>query len=80
VLAQPVWRDLLAGYTLLLDDCLAPGDEVVINSAHTGTVTQLSLRGVRLKVGETEHVWIRNGEVRSVASHVEPASPAEERP
>lgn len=80
ILAQPVWRDLLAGYTLLLDDCLAPGDEVVINDQHRGTVTQLSLRGVRLKVGEAEHLWIRNGEVRSVASRIEPAPAVEERP
>lgn len=72
-------KDFAAGYSLLLDDCLAPGDEVVINEQVSGTVAELGLRRVRVTLPGGEACWLPNsavGTIRNLSQNA--ARPAEE--
>lgn len=52
-----LWRDVVAGYALLLDDCLAPGDTVRINGGPVGQVAEVGLRRLRLRGADGE-TWL----------------------
>lgn len=74
----PLVRDTLAGYGLLLDDCLGPGDRVVINGTVEGTVIESGLRRVRVQHPDGRTIWLPSSEVREVANYSQAGSPAEE--
>ncbi|NUP98350.1 MAG: mechanosensitive ion channel family protein [Armatimonadetes bacterium] len=59
-------KDFAAGYSLLLDDCLAPGDQVVIDGQVQGTVAELGLRRVRVILAGGGVCWVPNSAVGTV--------------
>lgn len=62
----PMLRELVAGWQLLLDDCLAPGDQVILNGEHQGTVAETTLRRWRLEDPQGRSLWIASSAIRSV--------------
>ena len=62
----PLLRELVAGWLLLLDDCLAPGDEVLLNGELQGTVAETTLRRWRLEDAEGRSLWIASSRIQSV--------------
>jgi len=73
-------RDAVAGYALLLEDALAPGDKVTVEDV-SGTVESLGWRSVQLRLasGETHLVCnhaIRRLTTESVAQRQESAEKA----
>lgn len=62
----PALRELVAGWLLLLDDCLAPGDEVIVNGELQGTVAETTIRRWRLEDAEGRSLWIASSGIRSV--------------
>jgi small-conductance mechanosensitive channel len=62
----PLLRELVAGWLLLLDDCLAPGDEVLLNGDLRGTVAETTLRRWRLEDAEGRSLWIASSRIQSV--------------
>ena len=55
--AQSLVKDLIAGFSLIMEDALAVGDVVKIGE-HQGTVEQLTIRSLRLRdnVGTVHHI------------------------
>lgn len=65
---QSLVRDVVAGYCLLAEDQLAPGDEVTIGSVR-GRVVEMGLRATCL-VDENQQVHIiANGDIRHLCNH-----------
>jgi len=62
----PMLWELVAGWQLLLDDCLAPGDQVILNGEHQGTVAETTLRRWRLEDPQGRSLWIASSAIRSV--------------
>jgi small conductance mechanosensitive channel len=63
-----VLRDMVAGYFLMYDDLCATGDRVTIGE-HTGTVTAMGLRYLRLQGQDGREVCLANSEVRALVNH-----------
>jgi small-conductance mechanosensitive channel len=58
--------DAVAAWSLLADDCLAPGDRVQINGGPGGTVAECGVRRVKLVDESGRAWWIRCSEIVSV--------------
>lgn len=72
-------KDFAAGYSLLLDDCLAPGDRVVINDQVEGIVAELGLRRVRVTLPGGDVGWVPNSAIGTIRNLSQSdARPAEE--
>lgn len=61
----PIFRDYAAGYVLLSEDTLAPGDVVEING-HQGQVERWTLRGTWLRDSSGRQHVLSNREIREV--------------
>ena len=66
--SQGVARDLIGGFSLLLDNQLRVGDVVEI-AGKSGTVEAVTLRSVRLREYDGTVHFIRNGEIGTVTNH-----------
>lgn len=60
--AQPLVRDFLSGFLMLLEDQFRIGDVVTVNDL-TGTVEEVSLRVTRLRSAEGTAWFIPNGQI-----------------
>lgn len=70
-------KDAYAGYGLLLDDCLAPGDHVVLNGELEATVAEVGLRRIRLTDDQGRTWWVRCSEIRTITNHSQTAPAAQ---
>ena len=84
-----LFRGLLANavssWSLLLDDCAAPGDRVLINGTLTGAVAECGMRRLKLTDDQGRAWWIRCSDISTVQvmatavatpSAAEPVAPA----
>ena len=63
VLARAPLSDAVATWSLLVDDALAPGDQVCINQSVTGTVAECGPRRIKLVDEAGRAWWIRCSDV-----------------
>ncbi len=68
-------RDVVSGYVMLLDDSLAPGDEVVLNGKLAGVVSDCGPRRVKLSDGAGRNVLIAWSDIKAVESRVPDVAP-----
>lgn len=66
VVFRALLADAVANWSLLLDDALAPGDQVVLNGTVSGTVSDCGLRRVKLTDAAGQTWWIRCSEVKTI--------------
>lgn len=74
ILREPL-TDAVAGWSLLVDDALAPGDQVALPGGQAGVVAELGPRRAKLVDADGTVVWVRNSELGSLRQRPAVAPP-----